>query len=99
MAQEAAGAGGEGITTVADDAILSAKKKKSAANAGNADAEGADDADEEPAEVEVEEDDGADVRVLERWTQTREEALAELRTLSQDEAWLDHATRHLPATR
>ena len=45
------------------------------------------------------EDDGADVRVLERWTQTREEALAELRTLSQDEAWLDHATRHLPATR
>ena len=43
--------------------------------------------------------DGADVRVTERWTQTRDEALAELRTLSQDAAWLDQVTRHLPASR
>jgi hypothetical protein len=45
------------------------------------------------------EGDGADVRVLERWTQTRDEALAELRTLSQDAAWLEQVTRHLPSAR
>lgn len=43
--------------------------------------------------------DGSDVRVVERWTQTRGEALAELRTLSGDEDWLDAVTRHLPLTR
>lgn len=45
------------------------------------------------------EHDGSDVRVVERWTQTREEALAELRTLSTDAQWLDAVTRHLPETR
>ncbi len=43
--------------------------------------------------------DGDDVRVVERWTQTREEALAELRTLSQDAGWLERVTGHLPSTR
>ena len=43
MAQEAAGAGGEGITTVSDDAIQSKKKKKkkSADAAADPEAEGA----------------------------------------------------------
>ena len=45
------------------------------------------------------EHDGSDVRVVERWTQTRDEALAELRSLSQDADWLDAVTRHLPASR
>ena len=45
------------------------------------------------------EHDGSDVQVVERWTQTREEALAELRTLSSDAQWLDAVTRHLPETR
>ena len=45
------------------------------------------------------EHDGSDVQVVERWTQTREEALAELRTLSTDAQWLDAVTRHLPETR
>ena len=39
--------------------------------------------------------DGDRVRVLERWTQTRDEALAELRSLSQDAAWLEKVTAHL----
>lgn len=50
-------------------------------------------------EFSYQEGDGDDVRVLERWTQTRDEALAELRTLSQDAAWLDQATAHLPSAR
>lgn len=50
-------------------------------------------------EFSYQERDGSDVRVVERWTQTREEALAELRTLSEDEDWLDAVTRHLPASR
>ncbi|MBP6851275.1 MAG: VOC family protein [Rhodoferax sp.] len=45
------------------------------------------------------EHDGSDVRVVERWTQTREEALSELRTLSEDADWLAAVTRHLPASR
>ena len=45
------------------------------------------------------EHDGSDVQVVERWTQTRDEALAELRTLSTDAQWLDAVTRHLPETR
>lgn len=40
--------------------------------------------------------DGSDVRVLERWTQTRDEALAELVSLSSDAAWLEKVTAHLP---
>ena len=43
--------------------------------------------------------DGDDVRVVERWTQTRDEALAELRTVTDDAAWLAEVTAHLPATR
>jgi catechol 2,3-dioxygenase-like lactoylglutathione lyase family enzyme len=43
--------------------------------------------------------DADDVRVVERWTQTRSEALAELRSLSGDTAWLDRVTRHLPLER
>ena len=44
-------------------------------------------------------DDGDDVQVVERWTQTRDEALAELRSMSNDEAWLAHVTAHLPGRR
>mgnify|MGYP000373722961 CR=1 FL=1 len=40
--------------------------------------------------------DDSDVRVLERWTQTRDEALAELVSLSSDAAWLEKVTAHLP---
>jgi len=41
----------------------------------------------------------AEPRVIERWTQTRAEALAELRTLSSDEAWLRGMVAHLPDQR
>ena len=44
-------------------------------------------------------DDGDDVRVVQRWTQTQDEALAELRSLSSDAAWLAHVTEHLPRQR
>ncbi len=44
-------------------------------------------------------DDGDDVRVIERWTQTQDEALAELRSLSNDVAWLEQVTQHLPLQR
>lgn len=50
-------------------------------------------------EFSYQERDGEDVRVVERWTQTRDEALAELRTLSDDPAWLETVTRHLPERR
>jgi hypothetical protein len=43
--------------------------------------------------------DADDVRVVERWTQTRSEALAELRSLSGDTVWLDRVTQHLPLER
>ena len=43
--------------------------------------------------------DGDDVRVVERWTQTRSEALVELQSLSSDAAWLEQVTAHLPGTR
>jgi catechol 2,3-dioxygenase-like lactoylglutathione lyase family enzyme len=43
--------------------------------------------------------DGEDVHVVERWTQTRDEALGELRSLSDDAQWLDAVTSHLPASR
>ena len=43
--------------------------------------------------------DGDDVRVVERWTQTRDEALAELRTMTNDAAWLAEVTAHLPTQR
>jgi glyoxylase I family protein len=38
----------------------------------------------------------ADPKVVKRWTQTKAEALAELRTLSQDPAWLERMVAHLP---
>jgi catechol 2,3-dioxygenase-like lactoylglutathione lyase family enzyme len=41
--------------------------------------------------------DDADMRVVGRWTQTREDALAELRSLSDDSLWLQRVTAHLPA--
>lgn len=37
----------------------------------------------------------AEPRVVERWRQTREEALDELRTLSADQAWLETMVAHL----
>ena len=43
--------------------------------------------------------DGVDVRVVERWTQTQDEALTELRSLSNDAAWLEQVTQHLPLQR
>lgn len=50
-------------------------------------------------EYSWQEHDGDDVRVVERWTQTREEALAELSSLSDDPSWLESVTRHLPERR
>ena len=41
----------------------------------------------------------AEPRVVKRWTQTKAEALAELRTLSQDPAWLETMVAHLPDSR
>ena len=35
-------------------------------------------------------------RVIERWRQSRQEALRELRTLNNDDAWLDTMIAHLP---
>jgi hypothetical protein len=37
--------------------------------------------------------------VIERWTQTRQEAVAELATLSSDQDWLASVTAHLPDQR
>ena len=41
----------------------------------------------------------AEPRVVQRWQQTREEALEELRTLTGDEAWLETMVAHLPRHR
>jgi catechol 2,3-dioxygenase-like lactoylglutathione lyase family enzyme len=41
----------------------------------------------------------ADPKVVERWRQTKAEALEELRTLSQDRAWLETMVAHLPERR
>jgi catechol 2,3-dioxygenase-like lactoylglutathione lyase family enzyme len=41
----------------------------------------------------------AEPRVIERWQQTKEEALAELRTLSSDRKWLETLVVHLPERR
>jgi glyoxylase I family protein len=38
-------------------------------------------------------------RVVERWRQTKGEALAELRTLTDDQAWLETVVAHLPERR
>ena len=41
----------------------------------------------------------AEPRVVERWQQTKSEALAELETLTQDQAWLETMVAHLPERR
>lgn len=41
----------------------------------------------------------SDPQVVKRWTQTKAEALEELRTLSSDEAWLKAVVAHLPESR
>lgn len=41
----------------------------------------------------------AQPRVIERWRQTKTEALAELETLSKDKAWLETMVAHLPERR
>jgi len=41
----------------------------------------------------------AQPQVVERWRQTKEEALAELRTLSSDAKWLETLVAHLPERR
>jgi catechol 2,3-dioxygenase-like lactoylglutathione lyase family enzyme len=41
----------------------------------------------------------ADPKVVERWRQTKAEALAELRSLTQDQAWLETMVAHLPERR
>jgi catechol 2,3-dioxygenase-like lactoylglutathione lyase family enzyme len=41
----------------------------------------------------------AQPRVVERWRQTKDEALAELKTLSEDEKWLETLVAHLPDRR
>jgi catechol 2,3-dioxygenase-like lactoylglutathione lyase family enzyme len=41
----------------------------------------------------------SDPQVVKRWTQTKAEALEELRTLSQDAAWLESMVAHLPDSR
>ena len=43
--------------------------------------------------------DAGDVRVVERWTQTKDETLEELRLLCDDPDWLNEMTCHLPAQR
>jgi catechol 2,3-dioxygenase-like lactoylglutathione lyase family enzyme len=50
-------------------------------------------------EYTYQEGDGHDVRVIERWTQTRDEMMAELATLSSDKGWLARVTAHLPDQR
>ena len=50
-------------------------------------------------EFSWQEADGEDVHVVERWTQTRADAQAELRSLCDDPAWLEAVTRHLPDRR
>src|ERR1700694_593729 len=41
----------------------------------------------------------SEIRVVERWRQTKAEALAELRTLTDDRAWLEAVVAHLPDSR
>ena len=44
-------------------------------------------------------DNNEGVRVVERWTQTKEEMLEELKTLSVNSEWLNEFTNHLPLQR
>jgi hypothetical protein len=41
----------------------------------------------------------AEPQVVQRWKQTRQEALEELRTLSSDHRWLETMVAHLPERR
>ena len=50
-------------------------------------------------EFSWQEEDGEDVQVLARWTQTKAEALVELQSLSEDTTWLRRVTDHLPLKR
>ena len=50
-------------------------------------------------EFSYQEHDANDLRVVERWTQTKGEALDELRTLTDDTTWIAEMTRHLPESR
>ena len=50
-------------------------------------------------EYSWQEDDGENVRVVERWTQTQAEIREELETLTDDLSWIQSKTAHLPATR
>ena len=50
-------------------------------------------------EYSWQEDDGENVRVVERWTQTQAEIREELETLTDDLSWIRSKTAHLPATR
>lgn len=47
-------------------------------------------------ELSYQEGNGENIRIVERWTQTQDDALAELRSLSDDTRWLSQVTRHLP---
>lgn len=50
-------------------------------------------------EYSWQEDDGENVRVVERWTQTQAEISEELETLTDDLSWIRSKTSHLPAKR
>ena len=49
--------------------------------------------------LELSHQDEPDPRVVERWRQTKAEALAELATLTDDAAWLETMVAHLPDSR
>jgi catechol 2,3-dioxygenase-like lactoylglutathione lyase family enzyme len=49
--------------------------------------------------LEVSHQKEAEPRVVERWQQTKPEALAELKTLSDDKTWLEAMVAHLPEWR
>jgi catechol 2,3-dioxygenase-like lactoylglutathione lyase family enzyme len=50
-------------------------------------------------EYSWQEDDGENVHVVERWTQTQEEIREELETLTDDACWIRSRTAHLPDRR
>ena len=50
-------------------------------------------------ELSWQEHDHEDVHVVERWTQSQEEIMQELQTLSDDHEWLTKVTHHLSPER
>jgi catechol 2,3-dioxygenase-like lactoylglutathione lyase family enzyme len=50
-------------------------------------------------EYSWQEDDGDDVQVVQRWTQSQDEIREELETLTDDTGWIRERTAHLPARR